>query len=175
MATTFAFLGDEICLRAGKQIPSRKHYGDYPQIEDGVGMVCTFYEDFARLWRRLERKFPRDAHRLNGTVLTGKLFAPILKDLVSRLNERFGARLHVLAIENRYFGSEIVVAGLMTGSDILAMRDRIKGDFIIMPATILKSDEAIMLDGMTLEDVERQLGLPVRALDFTGFARMLTV
>ncbi len=173
MGTTFAFLGDEIYVRAGKQIPSRKHYGDYPQIEDGVGMVCTFYEDFARLWRRLERKFPRDAHRLNGTVLTGKLFAPILKDLVSRLNERFGARLHVLAVESHYFGSEIVVAGLITGSDILAMREQIKGDFVIMPATVLKSDEAIMLDGMTLEDFERQLGLPVHAVDLDSFEQML--
>src|SRR5215831_3328207 len=42
LGTTFAFLGDEIYLRAGRSVPSRKHYGDYPQIEDGIGMVRTF-------------------------------------------------------------------------------------------------------------------------------------
>jgi len=174
LGTTFAFLGDEIYLRAGRSVPSRRHYGDYPQIEDGVGMVRSFYEDFARLWRRLERNSPRDAHRLDGTILTGRLFAPVLKDLIERLNERFGTCLHVLAVESRYFGSEIVVAGLMTGSDILAMRDRIKGDFIIMPATVLKSDEAIMLDGMTLESLRQQLNLPIHALDFAALTQMLT-
>ncbi len=173
LGATFAFLGDEIYLRAGRDIPSRRHYGDYPQIEDGVGMVRSFYEEFARLWRKLEKRPPRDPHKLHGTILTGKLFAPVLKDLIDRLNERFGTRLHTLAVENQYFGSEIVVAGLMTGSDILAVRDQIRGDFIIMPSTALKSDEAIMLDGTKLEDLQRELSLRIHAFDFEAFARML--
>ncbi len=59
--TNFAFLGDEIYLRAGLDVPSRRHYGDYPQIEDGVGMVRSFYEDFNKLWRKLERRPPAHA------------------------------------------------------------------------------------------------------------------
>ncbi|MDQ3257556.1 MAG: DUF512 domain-containing protein, partial [Acidobacteriota bacterium] len=173
LGTTFAFLGDEIYLRAGHPVPSRRHYGDYPQIEDGIGMVRSFHEEFAKLWRKLEKQPPRDAYKLHGTILTGELFAPILKDLIDRLNERFGTRLRVVGIENRYFGSEIVVAGLMTGSDILAARDRIDGEFIIMPSTALKSDEAVMLDGTRVEELERQLGVPVHALGFDGLARML--
>jgi len=173
LGTTFAFLGDEIYLRAGHPVPSRRHYGDYPQIEDGIGMVRSFHEEFARLWRKLEKQPPRNAQKLNGTILTGELFAPVLKDLIDRLNERFGTRLRVVGVENRYFGSEIVVAGLMTGSDILAARDRIEGEFVIMPSTALKSDEAVMLDGMKLEELERQIGLPVHALGFDGLARML--
>ncbi|HEY0080835.1 MAG TPA: DUF512 domain-containing protein [Pyrinomonadaceae bacterium] len=175
LGTTFAFLGDEIYLRAGRPIPSRRHYGDYPQIEDGIGMVRSFHEDFARLWRKLERRAPRAAsERLHATVLTGTLFAPVLAPMVERLNARTGTRLKVSAVENRYFGSEIVVAGLMTGSCILAMRDELEGDFLIIPSTALKSDDAIMLDGMRLEELERQLSMPVRALDFEGFAAMLS-
>ncbi|MDQ3653236.1 MAG: DUF512 domain-containing protein, partial [Acidobacteriota bacterium] len=97
----------------------------------------------------------------------------VLKDLIDRLNERFGTRLHTLAVENRYFGSEIVVAGLMTGACVVAVRSQIEGDFVILPSSVHKSDEPIMLDGMTLEELERQLGLPVHALDFEAFARML--
>ena len=56
LGTNFALLGDEIYLRAGRRIPGRSHYGDYPQIEDGVGMVRSFANEFGRLMRRLERE-----------------------------------------------------------------------------------------------------------------------
>ncbi|HEX6624024.1 MAG TPA: DUF512 domain-containing protein [Pyrinomonadaceae bacterium] len=172
--TNFAFLGDEMYLRAGQKVPGRAHYGDYPQIEDGVGMVRSFREDFARLLRRLDRNPPRDPAKLDGTILTGKLFAPVLSELVGELNRRTGTRLRVAAVENRYFGEEIVVAGLMTGECVVAARERIEGDFVIIPKTAHKSDEPVMLDGTTLEELEQQLGLRVRALDFDGFSRLLT-
>ncbi|HEX8355468.1 MAG TPA: DUF512 domain-containing protein, partial [Pyrinomonadaceae bacterium] len=70
-----------------------------------------------------------------------------------------------------YFGSEIVVAGLMTGECVLAARELIEGDFVILPSTAHKSDEPVMLDGTRLEDLSARLGLPVRALDFEGFAK----
>src|SRR5438128_3073445 len=59
LGTTFAFLGDEIYLRAGRDVPSRKHYGDYPQIEDGIGMVRSFANQFEALMRRLTRQHGR--------------------------------------------------------------------------------------------------------------------
>jgi NifB/MoaA-like Fe-S oxidoreductase len=135
-------------------------------------MVRSFYEDFRRLERQLERRPPADPANIDGTILTGKLFAPILTDLISRLNERFGTRLRVAPVENDYFGTDIVVAGLMTGRDVLAARGRIEGGFVVLPSVAFKSDEPIMLDGTTHEELERQLGLPVRALDFEGFARL---
>ena len=169
LGTTFAFLGDEIYLRAGQPVPSRQHYGDYPQIEDGVGMVRSFHEDFQKLFRHLEHRPPQSPENLHGTVLTGKLFAPILRGLLERLNQRFGTHLHTVAVENTYFGPDIVVAGLLTGSDILAGREQIRGDFVIMPSAALKSDEAIMLDGAKLRNLEENLGLPVHAFDFEAF------
>jgi putative radical SAM enzyme (TIGR03279 family) len=173
LGTTFAFLGDEIYLRAGRDVPGRRHYGDYPQIEDGVGMVRSFREEFAKLRRRLARRPPGEAERLNGTVLTGTLFAPVLSELIEGLNEQTGTRLKVVAVENKYFGPEIVVAGLMTGSCVLAAREELEGDFVIIPQTAHKSDEPVMLDGMTLSELEGALGLPVRAVDFEGFGRMV--
>jgi len=173
LGTTFAFLGDEIYLRAGRPVPGRRHYGDYPQIEDGVGMVRSFREGFARLLRRVERRPPRDARALRGTVLTGALFEPVLSELIDRLNARTGARLKVVAVENRYFGTEIVVAGLMTGGCVLAARGRIEGDFVVLPSSARKSDEPVMLDGTRLDELEKRLGLPLRVLDFEGFARMV--
>ncbi len=173
LGTNFAFLGDEIYLRAGVDVPARRHYGDYPQIEDGVGMVRSFREEFARLLRRVGKSGVRGAARLNGTVLTGTLFAPVLEESVARLNERAGTRLKVVAVENRYFGPEIVVAGLITGQCVLDAREQIEGDFVVLPANAHKSDEPIMLDGTRLDDLASRLGRPVRALDLEGLSRLL--
>jgi putative radical SAM enzyme (TIGR03279 family) len=174
LGTTFAFLGDEIYLRAGRPVPSRKHYGDYPQIEDGIGMVRAFDNEFRALWRRLERRESTgEIEKLYGTVVTGTLFAPVLKSRLDSLNARFGTRLHTLAVENAYFGGDVSVAGLLTGGDLLAARDQLRGDFVIIPGSMLKSGEEVMLDGKTLTDVKKEFGLPVEAKDFHSFADML--
>src|SRR6195256_2250732 len=114
LGTTFAFLGDEIYLRAGQSVPARAHYGDYPQIEDGIGMVRSFENEFAALLKRLDRRPPPAANRLCGTIMTGTLFAPNLQRQISRLNQRFGTQLHVAGINNGYFGGDVSVAGLLT-------------------------------------------------------------
>jgi putative radical SAM enzyme (TIGR03279 family) len=175
LGTNFAFLGDEIYLRAGRSVPGRKHYGDYPQIEDGIGMVRAFHNEFAALWRRLGRLSARGATpKVQATVMTGTLFAPVLKRLLGRINERFGTSLHVVAVENRYFGGDVSVAGLLTGGDFLAAREQVRGELVIIPRPSIKSDEPVMLDGMTLSDLERRLGSPVQALDFASFAGLLS-
>lgn len=174
LGTTFAFLGDEIYLRAGRTVPSRGHYGDYPQIEDGIGMVRSFYNDFNALLRKLARRPPANPAQLHGTVLTGRLFAPILRDCLAQLNERFGTRLRAVEVPNLYFGGDVAVAGLMTGGDILAVRDQLEGNFVVIPSVAVKSGEDIMLDGMTIRDLISQLNLTILPSDFTEFAALLT-
>src|SRR5712671_1236564 len=193
LGTTFAFLGDEIYLRAGGAVPSRKHYGDYPQIEDGIGMVRSFENEFSALQRRLTRtagalarprsprpgspagvgRSGRSQSKLHGTILTGTLFAPVLRRQIERVNVRLGTRLHVAAVENDYFGGDVSVAGLLTGGDFLAARERVRGDFAIIPKVALKSDEPIMLDGMSFEELQGQFSVPIYALDFPAFAGMV--
>ena len=174
LGTTFAFLGDEIYLRAGVRVPSRKHYGSYPQIEDGVGMVRSFANDFESLMRRLERRrgaVARPSGRaLFGTILTGTLFAPALAKMIDRLNARFGTRLYVLPVENDYFGGDVSVAGLLSGGDFLKARDQLRGEFAVIPRICLKSDEPILLDGAHFTELQRQFDVPLYALDFASFA-----
>jgi putative radical SAM enzyme (TIGR03279 family) len=170
LGTTFAFLGDEIYLRAGRAVPSRKHYGDYPQVEDGVGMVRSFANEFEALMRRLERRPLQSPERLFGTILTGTVFAPVLRNHIERMNRRFKTRLRVVAVENEYFGGDVCVAGLLTGGDFAAVRDQVLGDFAIIPRTALKSDEPVMLDGMRLDDLQKEFDVPVYAYDLASFA-----
>jgi len=188
LGVTFAFLGDEIYLKAGLPIPSRRHYGNYPQIEDGVGMIRSFLNSFENLLKKAETRAsarvqtpqnvrthdlaikPKNStqhsalstqHSLNGTILTGEMFAPILSEQIEKLNAVLDSNLKVLAVPNTYFGGDVSVAGLLSGQDYLAVRDRIEGDFAIIPKHTIKSDEPILIDGMQFEDLKKQFPVPV--------------
>lgn len=174
LGTTFAFLGDEIYLRAGRPVPRREHYGNYPQIEDGIGMVRSFENEFKQLLNRLERRPPKEAHKIFGTILTGTLFAPELRKLIDKLNTRFGTQIHVQPVENKYFGGDVSVAGLLTGGDFVAVRDHVRGNFVVIPKHTLKSDEEIMLDGMSLPALQKEFGLPLYPADLNSFSGLLS-
>jgi putative radical SAM enzyme (TIGR03279 family) len=174
LGTTFAFLGDEIYLRAGRAVPPRSHYGDYPQIEDGIGMVRSFKHEFAALMKRLEPRPLAQPEKMRGTVLTGTLFAPVFKPLIERLNRRLGSQLTVQGVDNNYFGGDVSVAGLLTGSDLVSAREHIAGNFVIIPRSTLKSDEEIMLDGMTLRELTEKFELPVYPFDLKAFEEFLS-
>ena len=194
LGVTFAFLGDEIYIKAGAEIPSRRHYGNYPQIEDGVGMVRSFVNAIERVFQRKDAEMQRNV-RTNeaaivpkdqrskiegqvpssnfGTLLTGEMFAPILREQIDKYNALTGSRLHVLAVPNTYFGGDVSVAGLLTGQDLLAVRDQIIGDFVTIPSVTIKSDEPIFLDGMNYDDLKRQFPVPVYDIDLDGLIAML--
>ena len=173
LGTNFALLGDEIYLRAGRRIPARSHYGDYPQIEDGVGMVRSFKNEFAKVVRRLEREDWTSSNSKSGTIFTGTLFAPVLKEMIDKLNAQFQTKLVVEPLDNSYFGGDVSVAGLLTGQDLLSARDRVMGNFVCIPKQMLKSDEAVMLDGMKISEVSRALGQPVHAVNLQELATLL--
>ncbi len=200
LGVTFAFLGDEIYLKAGSSIPTRRHYGNYPQIEDGVGMIRSFLNSFENLLKKIHR---RDAETqsfsenvrthhlaitpknnpqspipnpqsLNGTILTGEMFAPVLREQIEKLNDLIDSKLRVLAVPNTYFGGDVSVAGLLTGQDYLAIRDKIEGEFVIIPKHTIKSDEPILLDGMQFEDLKAQFKVPIYDLDLAGLIKLIS-
>ena len=95
--------------------------------------------------------------------------------MIDKLNAKFGTRLVVEALENSYFGGDVSVAGLLTGQDLLQARDRVTGEFVVIPRQMLKSDEAIMLDGMNIKDVSRQMGQPIHAVNLQELTALLTI
>lgn len=200
LGVTFAFLGDEIYLKAGVEIPSKEHYGDYPQIEDGVGMIRSFsneFEDFLEelsdesfrpqqpnlsqagsdvrtnvIAPRPEEKPQKDGtigfNSMHGTILTGEMFAPVLRARIDTLNSLIGSKLVVLDVPNTYFGGDVAVAGLLAGRDFMAVRDQVKGDFVIIPESVIKSDEPILIDGMHFDELKAGFNIPIFDLDLGG-------
>jgi len=129
------------------------HYRDFPQIENGVGMVRTFLKQFDTATRK---KVPPGRQR--GTVCTGKVFYPYLRDSVQRL----GMALKVVPVESQFWGPGIGVAGLLTGSDFVsALRGKVHGDFVVLPSESMIGDDYLFLDDLKLADVERELGVEV--------------
>lgn len=155
---TFVFLADEFYLRAGIGLPGRKHYGSYPQIEDGVGMVRRFVVDTKRT---LKRDLELASRSLYGTVVTGRLFYSHLSRFVGELNTRYKTRLSVVQATNRFFGEEVTVAGLLAGRDVLEARDSIRGNFLVVPEQACLKSAHIFLDDVKIEDLQRELGIPV--------------
>lgn len=160
--STFLFLADELYLRAGRDVPGAAHYGDYPQIEDGVGMVRRFVSEARRtLNRDVAGRLLVDPARLKGTVATGELFFPLLSRFVDALNGKIGSRLRVIGVKNRFFGGEVTVAGLVAGSDLLSARESFYGDFLIVPEQACLKSGRVFLDDVTLEELETDLACPV--------------
>lgn len=195
LGTTFAFLGDEIYIKGGVDIPSRRHYGNYPQIEDGVGMVRSFLTAFEKVLRfgrgsdgaSTDRRTHDLAHRPPrasgsspnaprssvGTIVTGEMFAPILAEQIDRFNRLAAAKLHVLSVPNTYFGGDVSVAGLLSGRDIVGVKDRIVGDFVVIPKHVIKSDEPVLIDGMPYEQLCSHFDVPLYDLDTDGLIHLL--
>jgi putative radical SAM enzyme (TIGR03279 family) len=153
IGTPFVYLGDEIYIMAGAELPPSSHYRDFPQIENGVGMVRTFLKQFDGAMRKA-----RSGGRASGTVCTGKVFYPYLKQSV----ERLGLDLKVVAVESAFWGKGIGVAGLLTGSDFIrALKGNVHGDFVVLPSESMIGDDYLFLDDLTIKDVERELGVEV--------------
>lgn len=163
LGMTFVFLADEFYLRGGVALPGRSHYGDYPQIEDGVGMVRRFLTEVTKTPNSdLRSRLKTTTRPLCGTVVTGELFYPILSSCLKELNERYHARFKVVGLKNNFFGNEVTVAGLLSGGDVLRAREEISGEFLIVPEQACLKSAHVFLDDMTIEDLEGELNVPVR-------------
>lgn len=178
LGTVFAFLGDEFYIRAEKEIPHKSHYrivrgqaaedDEYPQIEDGVGMVRQFFDAHAKRMKQLEKLRLRGeftearAKKIYGTLATGLIFYPMLKEAVEELNQEFGTRLHVAPVKNVFFGEGVTVAGLLSGVDFLNTREKFRGDFLMIPPHSYREYDQRFLDGMTVSELTSELVTPIK-------------
>jgi putative radical SAM enzyme (TIGR03279 family) len=163
LGTNFVFMADEFYIKGALPIPPASHYGHYPQIEDGVGMVRRFIAETERFLKPsgLAARLGIEPGSLYGTVATGELFYPTLAAFIHRLNARLGTMLEPVAVPNQFFGPEVTVAGLVAGSDLLKARDLFRGNFLIVPEQACLKSGHIFLDDLTLESLEHSLGIKV--------------
>ncbi len=159
----FLFLADEFYLKADVPFPPIKEYGDFPQIENGVGMVPLFMKEAAKVLRGV-----RQIGSFRATVVTGVSSLGIVSVFLSQLSDRSGVDIVSLAVENRLFGPRVTVSGLIPGNDIIAaLAGHETGACLFVPDVMLKEGEGVFLDDVSLDELERRVNCPVIVFDST--------
>lgn len=162
-----AYPSDEFFLRAELDIPASDYYGEFDQLENGVGLIALLRDDFARA---ADDDLSRNANA-DLSVITGAAAFPLLQALAAQVMEKQpGVRVSVYPVINRFFGETITVAGLVTGQDILEQAaGKPLGQRVLIPSVMLRHEGDRLLDDMTLEELAQGLGVPVLPVNNDGW------
>ena len=165
---------DEFYLKAGLPLPKEEYYGDYEQIENGVGMLRSLHDEFVCELDYLDEYVGESLAPRHVSVVTGKAASGMLRSLCEMLCARVPTlRADVYEIENRFFGEQITVAGLLTGKDMYEqLKGKALGDELLIPATTLRAEGDLFLCGMSPDELSEKLNVPVRAAKGEGAAFM---
>jgi putative radical SAM enzyme (TIGR03279 family) len=152
----WVFGSDELYLLAGRELPGAEHYGDFPQIENGIGAVTALRMRVAEGLAEL----PRIEGRRIG-VVTGTSMAPLMPPLLADLARQTGAQFELIAAENSLFGPTTTTAGLLVGADVRrALAGRGDLDLALIPAECINQD-GLFLDDESFVAVREALPMPV--------------
>lgn len=162
------YAADEFYLKAEIPMPDFKEYGDFPQLDNGVGMWSLFQHDAAEALANIE--VPSTPRKV--TCVTGVAAFPLLKATVDKAASIWhNLECEVVKIENNFFGEKITVAGLITGQDIIAqLKGKPLGDYLLIPSNMLRFERDLFLDDVSVEELERQLGVTVKITEPDGYS-----
>jgi len=150
------YCADEMYIKADTAFPKLKDYGVFPQIENGVGLVPFFINQTKKI------KIPGTvSHKKKFLTFTGVSFYPFLKKFFERLEEKENIHINIIKIENNFFGKSVTVTGLLTGRDLIkALHEKTDSyNILLVPDVVLKEGEDILLDNVSLKDIEEATGL----------------
>ena len=175
----FIHASDEWYITAERDFPEEERYDGYIQLENGVGMMRMFINEFNEalcgIREDAEFKTLRDSMVRTVTIATGKLTYPTITNFASQIMELFPKiKINVCCIRNDFFGETITVAGLITGQDLIKQLLEKKkngedlGDVLQIPSSMLRMGEQIFLDDVTVSDVEQELRMKVVAVESGG-------
>ena len=161
---------DEWYIRAGQPIPAGEFYEEYPQLENGVGMIALLREEFKAAVDEFELFVDTD----RVVIATGVDAAPYLQELADYAMDKWpGAQIRVVPIRNEFFGESITVSGLITGGDLINQLKDVPMDRLLLPMNMLRQEGDLFLDDVSVEQVEEALGVPVRFVVETDGAALV--
>ena len=165
--TRIFFCGDELYIKAGREIPPDAFYEEYTQLENGVGMLRLMETEFSSALRLSDKP-----DGVPFSIATGVSAAPYFKKLICMAKEKYDTiNAEVYAIENDFFGRSINVTGLVTGGDLISqLKGKQLGERLLISQSMLRRDEMDFLDDVTLKDASEALGVPIYPVEQDGFA-----
>ena len=161
---------DEFYLLAGKTLPPVEFYEDFPQIENGVGMLRNLEEEF--LWALEDAELPVTPRTV--TVPTGECGYEFLNSMLDGLRRKcHNLTVNLVPVRNDFFGGSVNVTGLLTGQDIVKnLKGRELGSEVLIASNMLRANEDVFLDDMTLSGLGEELGVPARRFGCSGEAML---
>ena len=165
------YAADEFYLKAKRPIPEESYYEDYPQLENGVGMLRLFSEEFSMALEDISDILADFKEERTVTLVTGVAAYDMINGFARRL-EMLSPNIHinVKKIINNFYGESITVTGLLTGRDIYEQLSGCElGDEVILPSNCLRYPEEDFLCGMTLAELGDKLGVSVRISSNDGY------
>ncbi|MCL2062338.1 MAG: DUF512 domain-containing protein [Firmicutes bacterium] len=166
--TRFVWVADEFYLLAEKEpVLTEEFYEGYPQIENGVGLTARFEADLSYALSSIKRK--KNAPQKSVSVATGVAAYPFIQKAAERVAQKFGSEVLVHRVENRFFGSSVTVAGLLTGSDLAyALKEKPLQDKLLLPSVMFREGGEEFLDNMTRAELSRILGVSIHIIPSDG-------
>jgi len=159
---------DEFYINAGRDLLTDEHYEDYPQLDNGVGLVTLLRTEFASAVENTDG----DSLLHEATIATGVSAAPIIEKMLDDARRKWpNAKWSVVPITNYFFGEQITVAGLVTGTDLLAQLKNVEinGNRLLLPSVMLRHEGDMFLDSITLEEVGSKLGVSITTVQNDGW------
>lgn len=166
--TRLVFPSDEFYLTAERPLPEAEFYEDYPQYENGVGMLRSLHDEFMAA---LESSDAPSGNR-EISIATGAAAYDFICRLAMAAEKKYdNIKCHVYKIVNRFFGETITVAGLLTAQDIMAqLKDKPLGTELLLTSSMIMHGSDLFLDDYRICDVEKSLGVRIRLTDNDGGA-----
>lgn len=162
----FVHASDEWYILAEQEMPEAERYDGYVQYENGVGMIRLFQDELQDALEQCRG----DQRQGKVTLVTAQLFYPYLCQAAEQIQQKYpNVEMQVVPIINHFFGEQITVTGLLTARDIIEqLKGRDLGNRVILPSVVLKADEDVFLDDLTLEDVQNALQVPIHIVKSNG-------
>ena len=162
------YVADELYIKAELPIPDAESYGDFPQLENGVGMIALLRREF------IEAMEDTEAQTVSSdlSIATGEAAAPFLRELAEKAMRKYpGLSCRVYTIKNEFFGGGVTVAGLLTGRDLKRqLQGKPLGNRVLIVRDMLRAGEDVFLDDLTPGDLTEALGVPVTPVENDGGA-----
>ncbi|MBE6541150.1 MAG: DUF512 domain-containing protein [Ruminococcaceae bacterium] len=162
------FASDEFYVNSGTPLPNDEFYGEYTQIENGVGLLTSFGHEFDFMLSTLDEEECSVSRHVS--VATGEASYEFIRGLVKQLEEKCPElKCDVHKIKNNFFGGYVTVTGLLTGKDMaeqLAGCDL--GETLYISRTTLRSEGDLFLCGMSVEELSEKLGVEIDVIDNDG-------
>lgn len=160
MGTPFVYLADELYLLSGNPLPSHEHYGDYLQLENGVGIARLFLNELEE-WKQ-KTNIPHLNKDTKISIVTASSGEPFIKQFVEELNKISNLQANLYTVPHEFWGGNVSVAGLLTGTDLLSgLKGKELGDILFIPETMLKEKTLLFLDNLDVSTLSTRLNAKV--------------